>query len=166
MREAPALRGHCILGTDYYRTNEQLVHPNGHIHPLGEVFGYYVVMRDYFDRYQLPIMHTETNFPDSEGTIEWLWKQAANVRRLRQDRIPIVGFTWYGLTDMTDWDIALRERRGTVNPVGLFDLNRQPRPVAQAFRKLVADYRESEAWDSSLTRLSCLEDHMLDEVLP
>ena len=36
--------------------------------------------------------------------------------------MPVVGFTWYGLTDMTDWDVALRERRGTVNPVGLFDL--------------------------------------------
>ena len=37
---ATRLRRHCILGTDYYRTNEQLVHPDGQIHPAGEVFGY------------------------------------------------------------------------------------------------------------------------------
>ena len=83
MERGPRLRGHCILGTDYYRTNEQLVHPDGHIHPVGEVFGYYVVMKDYEGRYHLPVMHTETNFPDPDGACEWLWRQAANVRRLR-----------------------------------------------------------------------------------
>jgi hypothetical protein len=153
MENGPQLRGHCLLGTDYYRTNEQLVHPDGRIHPVGEVFGYYVVMRDYFNRYRLPIMHTETNFPEPDGASEWLWRQAANVRRLRLDHIPVVGFTWYGLVDMTDWDVALREKRGTVNPVGLFDLERRERPVAKAFRDMVAAYRDLEAWDSALTYL-------------
>lgn len=158
MNHGPAVRGHCILGTDYYRTNEQLVHPDGHIHPVGEVFGYYVVMRDYFDRYRLPIMHTETNYPEPEGASDWLWRQAANVRRLRLDHIPVVGFTWYGLTDMTDWDVALRERRGTVNPVGLYDLDRKPRPVSEAFRQLVDAYGDTEAWDSALMYLEGIED--------
>lgn len=159
MEQGPKVRGHCLLGTDYYRTNEQLVHPDGRIHPVGEVFGYYVVMRDYFDRYRLPVMHSETNFPEPEGASDWLWRQAANVRRLRLDHIPVVGFTWYGLTDMTDWDVALREKRGTVNPVGLFDLDRRERPVARAFRELIAAYGEMEAWDSALTYLEALEVH-------
>jgi hypothetical protein len=153
MERGPKLRRYCILGTDYYRTNEQLVHPDGHAHPSGEVFGYYVVMKDYFDRYRLPVMHTETNFPEPEGASEWLWRQAANVRRLRRDHVPVVGFTWYGLTDMTDWDVALRERRGTVNPVGLYDLDRRERPVARAYRQLIHDYVDLEAWGSALTSL-------------
>lgn len=157
MERGPKLRGHCILGTDYYKTNEQLVHPGGAIHPVGEVFGYYVVMKDYYSRYQLPVMHTETNYPDPAGACEWLWRQAANVRRLRNDHIPVVGFTWYGLTDMTDWDVALRERRGVVNPVGLFDLDRNERPVAAAFRRLVRDYGHIQAWDSALTYLEDME---------
>ncbi len=157
MERGPKLRGQCILGTDYYRTNEQLVHPDGRIHPVGEVFGYYVVMKDYESRYHLPVMHTETNFPEPDGACEWLWRQTANVRRLRADHVPVVGFTWYGLTDMTDWDIALRERRGTVNPVGLFDLARRERPVAAAFRRLVRDYGSLEAWDSALGKLDELE---------
>ncbi len=156
MKHGRNLRRYCILGTDYYRTNEQLVHPDGHIHPAGEVFGYYVVMKDYEDRYRLPVMHTETNFPEPEGASEWLWRQAANVRRLRQDNVPVVGFTWYGLTDMTDWDICLRERRGTVNPVGLFDLDRRERPVCQAFRDMVRDYGHTEAWESALSSLTSL----------
>ena len=153
MRRRPALRRRCILGTDYYRTNEQAVHPDGHIRPIGEVFGYYVVMKQYFDRYRLPVMHTETNFPEPERATQWLWQQAAGVRRLRQDHVPVVGFTWYGLTDMTDWDVALRERRGTVNPVGLFDLDRRERPVCEAFRTLVKDYGQMQAYDSALLAL-------------
>jgi hypothetical protein len=56
--------------------------------------------------------------------------------------VPIVGFTWYSLTDQVDWDIALREERGTVNPLGLVDLDRQLRPVGEAYRQLVAQWRE------------------------
>jgi hypothetical protein len=157
MERGPRMRGRCILGTDYYRTNEQLVHPDGRIHPAGEVYGYYVVMKDYQNRYHLPVMHTETNYPDPDGASEWLWRQSANVRRLRFDHVPVVGFTWYGLTDMVDWDVALRQRRGQVNPVGLFDLDRRERPVARAFRDLVRDYGQIEAWESALTSLEAIE---------
>jgi len=30
--------------------------------------------------------------------------------------VPILGFTWYSLTDQVDWDTALRENAGRVNP--------------------------------------------------
>ena len=153
MEHGARLRRRCILGTDYYKTNEQLVHADGHIHPVGEVLGYYVVMQDYERRYHIPVMHTETNYPDPEGASAWLWQQASSVRRLRLDLVPVVGFTWYGLTDMTDWDVALREKRGVVNPIGLFDLNRHERPVASAFRQLVRDYGHIQAWDSALAHL-------------
>ena len=48
----------------------------------------------------------------------WLRKEWANMIRLKQDGIPIVGFTWYSLTDQVDWDTALREDNGRVNPLG------------------------------------------------
>ena len=156
MERGPKLRSRCILGTDYYKTNEQLVHPDGRIHPIGEVLGYYVVMMDYERRYHLPVMHTETNLGVPELACGWLWQQMSSVRRLRLDLVPVVGFTWYGLTDMVDWDIALREKKGTVNPVGLFDLNRRERPVAGAFRQLVRDYGHVQAWGSALAHLEIL----------
>ncbi|MEK8123053.1 hypothetical protein WOB59_08220 [Methylocystis sp. IM4] len=56
--------------------------------------------------------------------------------------MPIVGFTWYSLTDQVDWDIALREDRGRVNPLGLYDLDRKPRPVGLAYKQLIKDWRE------------------------
>jgi len=105
----------------------------------GEVFGYYVVTRDYYDRYNLPVMHTETNKaePDSE---RWLWKTWANVQRLRRDGVPLVGMTWYSLTDQVDWDTALREDNGTVNALGLYDLDRKIRPVGLAYKRLIEQW--------------------------
>ena len=90
-------------------------------------------------------MHTETNLaqgPNGDEAVYWLWKQWANVLRLRNDGVPIVGFTWYSLTDQIDWDTALREQNGRVHPVGLYDLDRNIRPVGEAYKKLVADWRE------------------------
>ena len=46
--------------------------------------------------------------------MHWLWKEWANVLRLRNVGIPTVGFT-YSLTDQVDWDTALREQNGNVN---------------------------------------------------
>ena len=139
------LRHHCIMGNDFYHSNEHRVDAGGGILPAGEVFGYDEITRQYHDRYGLPVMHTETNFDqghEGDEAVDWLWKQWANVLRVRNNRVPIVGFTWYSLTDQIDWDIALREQRGKVNPRGLYDLDRNIRPVGKAFKKLLSQWRE------------------------
>ncbi|HVL78317.1 MAG TPA: family 1 glycosylhydrolase [Sphingomicrobium sp.] len=53
------LKQHCILGNDYYITNEHRVFADGHTEASGEVFGYAEITRQYHDRYGLPVMHTE-----------------------------------------------------------------------------------------------------------
>jgi beta-glucosidase len=139
------LKHHCIMGNDYYITNEHRVLENGSTIPAGEIFGYAEITWQYYDRYRLPVMHTETNFNQGEQgdeAIYWLWKEWANVLRVRNDGIPVVGFTWYSLTDQVDWDTALRENRGRINPLGLYDLNRKIRPVGEAYKKLIEDWRE------------------------
>lgn len=139
------LKQHCIMGNDYYVTNEHRVEADGSTFPAGEVFGYDEITRQYYDRYRLPVMHTETNIsegPKGDEAVYWLWKEWANVLRLRNDGIPIVGFTWYSLTDQVDWDVALREKNGNVNPLGLYDLDRNIRPVGKAYKQLIDDWRE------------------------
>ncbi len=138
------LKQHCILGNDYYLTNEHRVFADGHTEASGEVFGYSEITRQYYERYGLPIMHTETNMregPNGNEAVQWLWKEWANVLRIRNVGIPTVGFTWYSLTDQTDWDTALREKNGRVHPVGLYDLDRNIRPVGKAYKKLIRDWR-------------------------
>lgn len=137
------LKRHCIMGNDYYATNEHLVDPDGTAQPSGEIFGYYVITKQYYDRYRLPVMHTETNFrqgPTGQEAVAWLHKEWANVMRVRNDGVPIVGFTWYSLTDQVDWDTSLREANGNVDPLGLYDLARDIRPVGTAYQQLIEEW--------------------------
>ena len=142
LQHGRAFKPHCIMGNDYYITNERLVSQDGRVSRAGEVFGFYVIARQYFDRYHMPVMHTETNLPDAEKSPLWLWKEWANVIRLKQDGVPIIGFTWYSLTDQVDWDTALCENNGNVNPLGLYDLDRKIRPVGVQYRRLISQWSE------------------------
>ena len=135
-----SLRHHCILGSDYYMTNEHRVRSDGFTYAAGDVIGYDQIARHYYRRYGLPIMHTETNLQDKDGSaVEWLWGQWSSLLQVRNSGIPTLGFTWYSLTDQVDWDTALREPNGRVNPVGLYDLDRNVRPVGEAFRTLISE---------------------------
>ena len=138
--ERNQVSANCVMGNDYYSTNEHLVLPNGTTTAAGEIFGYYVITHQYYRRYRLPIMHTETNkvAPDS---VTWLWKEWANLHRLIQDGVPVIGFTWYSLTHQVDWDIALREDRGHIHQVGLFDLDRNIMPVGRAYKRLIEQWQ-------------------------
>ncbi|HUR64774.1 MAG TPA: family 1 glycosylhydrolase [Chitinophagaceae bacterium] len=135
------VKAKCIMGNDYYVTNEHLVFPNGHTQAAGEIFGYYVITNQYYRRYKLPIMHTETNIK-MPASKEWLLKQWANVHRLKHDGIPIIGFTWYSLLHQVDWDSALRNDAGIINELGLYDLNRNIMPVGEAYRTLIRNWKD------------------------
>ncbi len=131
-----------VMGNDYYERNEQLVLHEGGIQPAGEVFGWLEITRQYYERYRRPVMHTETNNIERGAGFgpRWLWKEFLNVLHLREQGVPVIGFTWYSLQDQVDWDIALASVRGLVNPVGLYDLDRRPRPAAGAYRQLLQEF--------------------------
>jgi beta-glucosidase/6-phospho-beta-glucosidase/beta-galactosidase len=131
-----------ILGVDYYDWNEKVIEADGQARALGELFGWYVIISQYFRRYQRMVMHTETNYRNPRGSALWLWRQWHNVQRLREAGVPVVGFTWYSLTDQLDWDIAVSAPIGNVTPVGLFDLNRDLRSVGLAYKQLIEMYRD------------------------
>jgi beta-glucosidase/6-phospho-beta-glucosidase/beta-galactosidase len=132
----------CVMGNDYYITNEHLVRKDRSIAPSGEIFGYHVITKEYYDRYHLPVMHTETNLKNAEEAVGWLKKEWMNMHRLKREGVPILGFTWYSLTDQIDWDVALREENGTINPCGLYDLDRKIRPVGVAYKQLISTWRD------------------------
>jgi len=135
----PRARDRVVLGLDFYRRNEQIVMPGGGIEPSGDIFGWYPIARQYYARYGLPLMHTETNNiggGESEAP-GWLWRQFLNVKLLRSEGIPVLGFTWYSLHDQLDWDVGLVDERNVVNPIGLYDLDRRQRPVGAAYRQLI-----------------------------
>jgi beta-glucosidase len=153
MRPRERVRRACVMGNDYYATNEHWVdgaaysaqHPADpnpyHYRQSGEIFGYYVITKQYYDRYKIPVMHSETNRADRAGgpdeAHDWFKKQWANVLRLRQDGVPILGFTWYGLVDLVGWNDLLRNGNMESVPAGLFTLDRTIRRVGEQYRDFI-----------------------------
>ena len=137
-----------ILGLDYYEWNERLIDNEGRDRALGELFGWYVIASHYYERYGLPVMHTETNRLDASDAPRWLWRQWHNVQLLRSTGVPLVGFTWYSLTDQIDWDIGLSRAVGNVNAVGLADLNRDIRTVGLTYKRLIEMHRDQPGYDN------------------
>jgi beta-glucosidase/6-phospho-beta-glucosidase/beta-galactosidase len=138
MDTAPS--GFQVMGNDYYGHNEKLLLPDGSLTYGEDVLGWYLITLRYYHRYYKPVMHTETNTPHPEMAVQWLWKQWTNVLRMRRDGVPVLGFTWYSLIDQMDWDTQLTEKNGRVNACGLYDLNRNPRPVAGAYKQLIQEF--------------------------
>jgi hypothetical protein len=162
------LKRHCIMGNGYYVTNEHVITTDGSAAAAGEVFGYDEITQQYYDRYKLPVMHTETNLIEGVlgyEAVKWLWKEWANVLRVRNVGVPIVGFTWYSPTDKVDWDFGLREERGTVNPLGLYDLNRNIRAVGRTYKQLIKDWCEVLPAQSICLRVPVVPPHAYHEPL-
>ena len=132
--------GYQVLGIDYYGRNEHIIKPDGTRFEAEDVMGWRAIACDYWQRYRKPLMHTETNVFNPDAAAPWLWKQWVNVLSVRQDGVPVLGFTWYSLVDQVDWDSQLSEKNDTLNACGLYDLDRRPRPVASEFRMLLEEF--------------------------
>ena len=90
------------MGNDYYGHNEKLLLPDGSMMHGEDVLDGIrnaallpaVLQAGHAHRDQHPLPGAEPR---------WLWKQWTNVLRMRRDGIPVLGFTWYSLTDQMDW---------------------------------------------------------------
>jgi hypothetical protein len=132
--------GYQVMGNDYYGRNEQIILPDGTSCNATDVYGWYQITKEYYDRYKKPVMHTETNVFDANEAPVWLWKQWMNVLNMREEGVPVCGFTWYSLIDQVDWDTGLAQKNGTINECGLYDMNRNKRPVADAYKMLLQQF--------------------------
>jgi len=90
--------------------------------------GFKELIRDHYERYQVPIMITETSAVGSDEVRErWLGSSVGMIKDLRHEGVPVIGYTWFPLFTMVDW----RYRFGT-DPLenyylelGLYKLNRE-----------------------------------------
>ncbi len=99
-----------------------------------------------YQRYKLPIMVTETSArADRMGRAHWMDETISAVCQLRQQGIPVVGYTWFPLFTMIDW--AYRRGRRPLSHyllhLGLYDsefdqnnvLHRHPTELVERFRQ-------------------------------
>jgi len=133
--------GQRWLGLDYYPTCEHRVTSTGKRSTQWKGLGFRLLAAEYYSRYRIPLFHCETNRVSSLA-VDWLAGQWEDIVALRSAGIPVMGFTWFSLTDQIDWQHALRVEKNEVHPVGLYDLKRQIRPVGVAYKELIAANRE------------------------
>ena len=66
----------------------------------------------------------------------WLAALVAGIDRLSAAGLPVRGICWYSRGDQYDWDTALTVPVHQVTKVGLFDADRNARPIAAAYAEL------------------------------
>jgi beta-glucosidase/6-phospho-beta-glucosidase/beta-galactosidase len=112
-----------VLGLDYYAHCEHQFHRSGSRCPSRAPQGFAALAREYYERYHLPLMLTETNIRGYvSDRISWLKYMVEECESLVASGIPFEGFCWFPAIDSTDWDSLLRQPNGHIDPVGLYVL--------------------------------------------
>jgi beta-glucosidase len=139
-----------IVGLDYYEHTEVELYttPEGYYRQrkLDPPLGLYRAAQDYWSEYHIPLMITETSAGGGDtDKLAWLEKSINDVRRLRAEGFPVIGYTWWPVLDHLDWDGALLHQTGHIHPVGIYRLERRagrlerlPTGLRDAYRALIA----------------------------
>ncbi len=139
-----------IIGLDYYEHTEVELYttPEGYYRQrhLNPPLGLYRAAQDYWKQYHIPLMVTETSAGGADADkLAWLEKSVNDVRRLRAEGFPIIGYTWWPVFDHLDWDGALLHQTGHIHPVGIYRLERRhgrlervPTGLRDAYQALIA----------------------------
>lgn len=112
-----------VLGLDYYCHSEWFYDEHGAQAPSPQPVGFAAVAEQYAQRYDLPLMLTETNLRGQPGDrVSWL-RYMLEQYELALDRgVPLHGFCWFPQVDSCDWDSLLARAAGRVDPVGVWSL--------------------------------------------
>jgi beta-glucosidase/6-phospho-beta-glucosidase/beta-galactosidase len=117
-----------VIGLDYYSHSELEWSEKGRVYPSLFPEGFVSVAMDYVNRFNLPIMLSETNIRGTvTDRISWL-KYMVEQCEILEDwlkarDIPFHGFCWYPFIDSTDWCSLLTKANCNVDPQGIFWLD-------------------------------------------
>ena len=154
-RQSPLRHGQRLL-----RHQRALGARGRHACPSGEVFGYYVITQQYFEPLQpAGDAHRDQLHGCADVRLSGSGRSGRTCTACERTACRSSGFTWYSLTDQVDWDTALREDNGNVNPLGLYDLDRKIRPVGSAYKELVQEWRDTLPTHSLSLSLSSYDQH-------
>jgi beta-glucosidase len=146
-----------VIGLNFYpqwSTKQLYIDKRGRLafretEPEGDGFG--ELIRKYHDRYNVPIMITETSAVGNDDIRErWLEASVSTIKGLRADGVPVIGYTWFPMFTMIDWRYRFSDEplKNFYLELGLYHLNRQssgPRwlesPLVPKFRSYVKNSR-------------------------
>jgi beta-glucosidase len=90
--------------------------------------GFKELITHYHERYQAPIMITETSAVGSDEIRQrWLQSSVSMIRDLRGEGVPVIGYTWFPLFTMVDWRYRFSDEplENFYLELGLYKLNRE-----------------------------------------
>ncbi|AGB45154.1 MULTISPECIES: hypothetical protein [Mesorhizobium] len=143
-----------VFGVDYYAHNEDFDTKGKHLSAepqnyAGEVSsgaraGLEAVITDYYNRYHLPMMVTETGTPYFNYGARWHQEMLLECAAAASAGVPLLAYSIYPLLDSWGWETALSVSRPQtlLNPSGIFTLALEPRPFAgRLLRSLKAGFQ-------------------------
>lgn len=123
-----------VLGMNFYpqwSTKQLYIDEKGRIafrEVEHEGEGFSELITDYYERYQVPIMITETSAVGSDEVRErWLESSVSMIKNLRLKGVPVIGYTWFPLFTMVDWRYRFSDEplENFYLELGLYRLNRK-----------------------------------------
>lgn len=144
-----------VMGLNFYpqwSTQELYINETGQV--VSRVceldgVGFGEMVEDFYRRYGVPIMITETSARDCDVLRSaWLANSLHMIKGLRAEGVPVLGYTWFPLFTMIDW--RYRWERGPLNDylleLGLYTLNTdadgkrwRPSPLVEQMRGYIAN---------------------------
>lgn len=144
-----------VMGVNYYpRHSTELFevgvhHGGGFSDPRPSVDrgaeGLREALESFAARYGAPVMVTETCVTGSvEERIAWLDESLAVVERIRDEGVPVVGYTWWPLFDMYEWTWrhSTNPRADHLLTMGLHDLVESADGLLRVANPVADRYRE------------------------
>ncbi|PTX64438.1 glycosyl hydrolase family 1 [Melghirimyces profundicolus] len=141
-----------IVGVNYYPELSvfKVIEEDGTVtlKPVwGGTEGLKTTISAYYNRYRRPIFLTETSTNEKVASRErWLSESVQAIRELREEGIPVIGYTWWPLYDLVNWDYREGDASMAeyIEPMGLWSLEeesglwvRKPLGVVSAFKEVV-----------------------------
>ena len=139
------MRSYTMLGIDYYSHNEEGLEPKPELYieqiKQGKRIGFYETAKAYYERYQLPMMVTETGTPYFVYGARWHQQMLLEAAKLAMSGIPFLGYTIYPAIDTYGWEHAISRPKEPLyhvegslyNPSGIFYLTQEPPAHAEVF---------------------------------
>jgi beta-glucosidase/6-phospho-beta-glucosidase/beta-galactosidase len=129
-----------VLGLDYYAHCQWDFSLAGGTAPTPTPVLLAELICQYWDRYGVPCVISETNVRGSSSDrATWLKYVLEQCEEARNRGVPVEGVCWFPVIDSTDWDSLLFRCDGHVDPVGVYwldeDLDRHPSVMSQSYRR-------------------------------
>jgi beta-glucosidase/6-phospho-beta-glucosidase/beta-galactosidase len=90
--------------------------------------GFKELIKHYYERYNVPVMITETSAVGSDEVRQrWLKSSTSMIKDLRSEGVPVIGYTWFPLFTMIDWRYRFSQepKENFYLELGLYRLNRE-----------------------------------------